>query len=82
MRFFLRAFYESKDVEVTREQYIHAERNMGFFPKNGTGIATAAFAGRGVSGHVVYEDTDYVYADNVPETGDHGTGDHDVSMII
>ena len=77
MRFFLRAFYESQDVEVTREQYIRAERNMGFFPKTGTGIATAAFSGRGVSGHVIYEDTDYVYADDVPETGD-----HDVSMII
>lgn len=57
-------YFLTQEVEVTREQYIQAERSCGFHPKSGNGIATSGFSGtvgRGfggaeISGRVEYGD--------------------------
>ena len=50
MKYFLKADWEDNYKEVTKEQYIKAERNAGFHSKSGDGIATASFTGCGISG--------------------------------
>ena len=41
--------------EATRDEYIQAEHNMGFFPKEGEGIATASFfSSRGTEGRTTH----------------------------
>ena len=67
MRYYLRADHQTDYDEVTKEEYIRAERNAGFKPKfafddskYNTVIATAGFYGGGVSGKVEYEEKDYV----------------------
>lgn len=42
--------------QVTREEWIKAERTAGFYPKFGSGPATGGFSGHGVSGVAVYGD--------------------------
>lgn len=61
MRFFLKAAWQDREVEVTKEQFVAAERNAGFRPKGEDRgqPATAGFGNGSVSGRVVYEDKDY-----------------------
>lgn len=42
--------------QVTKEEFIAAERQAGFFPKSGNpeDCATGGFSSNGVSGHVEY----------------------------
>lgn len=56
MKYYLKGTWQDDYSEVTKEQYINAERNASFCPKCGyTDIATASFFGRGISGKVDYE---------------------------
>lgn len=50
MKYFLKADWEDNYKEVTKEQYIKAERDAGFHSKSGDGIATASFTGCVISG--------------------------------
>jgi hypothetical protein len=53
-RYFLETSWQDKK-EVTKEQFIQAERNAGFHCKPGiTGCATGGFSGGGVHGTVEY----------------------------
>jgi hypothetical protein len=61
-RYFLKADHETKYTEVTKEQWIRAERAAGFRPKMSqdhpnymTTEATGGFGGRGISGRIEYE---------------------------
>ena len=57
-RYFLRAQWQEQWQEVTREQWIRAERMAGFRPKyGGDGPATGGFSGYGVSGKIEYADS-------------------------
>ena len=49
---------DPKWEEVTEDAFVEAERNAGFFPKGGQGVATGGFGGHGVRGKVVYGDED------------------------
>lgn len=52
-RYFLKADWQEVWDEVTREQFIAAERAAGFRPKGGgDGLATAGFSGGGVRGRI------------------------------
>lgn len=53
-RYFLKTFFSSQETEVTKEQYIQAERNAGFYPKSGNSPATASFSSGTISGRVQY----------------------------
>ena len=63
-KYFLRGEWQDEWREVTRQQFVTAERAAGFRPKFGDGLATGGFTGGGVSGKIKY------VAD--PEGGDHG----------
>lgn len=55
-----RKFFLAIDIEplewreVTKEQFIKAERNAGFWPKVEGEVATGSFGGRGVVGRTEY----------------------------
>ena len=51
-KYFLKADFQSEYQEVTKEEFIAAERAAGFRPKSGDGIATSGFSGSGVSGSI------------------------------
>ena len=52
-RYFLKAAWQEIWDEVTREQFIAAERAAGFRPKGGgDGLATGGFGGDSVSGKI------------------------------
>ena len=52
-KYFLKADFMDEYKEVTKEQFIQAERSAGFRPKGGgDGVATGGFSGGGVSGKV------------------------------
>lgn len=54
MRYFLTKG-AAEEVEVTKEEFIQAERRAGFRPKSGDGLATAGFSSSiGISGRVEY----------------------------
>lgn len=53
-KYFLKGEWESEYTEVSKEQYIRAERQAGFYPSIPGEIATSAFSGNGVSGCVEY----------------------------
>ena len=57
MRYFL-----TEEKEVTKEEYINAERQAGFFTKNTEGedtiCATASFNNGKIKGRVQYEEGD------------------------
>ena len=66
MKFFLKPFYEAHKVEVTKEQWILAERHAGFRPKCSsddpqywTEPATGGFSGSGMNGSITYEPSDF-----------------------
>ena len=40
--------------EATQEQFIQAERNAGFRPKSGSGVATGGFSNGSITGRVTY----------------------------
>lgn len=63
MKYFLKGNWEKKYTEVTKEQYIAAERNAGFYSDEpfASETATAAFDDNGVSGKVEYEEEDKVH---------------------
>ena len=45
------------EVEVTREEWLTAERRAGFWPTHGgDGPATGGFSGGGVHGRIEYDD--------------------------
>jgi hypothetical protein len=53
--YYLKADFQKEYQEVTREEFIMAERNAGFSPKyGGDGLATGGFCGGGVSGKIAY----------------------------
>ncbi|MEK7600581.1 MAG: hypothetical protein AAB463_01300 [Patescibacteria group bacterium] len=45
--------------EVTRERFIQAERNAGFYPKSGSGdvLATGGFSSGDILGSITYEES-------------------------
>ncbi|MHA1170222.1 MAG: hypothetical protein ACTSRU_20535 [Candidatus Hodarchaeales archaeon] len=51
-KYFLKADHEENWKEVTKAQFINAERNAGFRPKDGDGVATGGFGGNGMNGKV------------------------------
>lgn len=55
-RYFLSISHvEGSEVEVTRQQWIQAERGAGFWPKDGgNGLATGGFYGAGIHGRIEY----------------------------
>lgn len=60
-RYFLKADHQTSWDEVTKEQWVMAERNAGFRPKLWSGdpnymttCATGGFSGGGVSGKIEY----------------------------
>ena len=56
MKFFLKGDWEENFTEVSREQYIDAEGEAGFFSTDDDDIATGSFDGHGVEGKVEYEE--------------------------
>lgn len=52
MRYFLRASWQDEYEEVTKKQYIRAERDAGFGSRQSDEIATVGFSGHGVSGKI------------------------------
>ena len=65
-RFYLRADWQGEYQEVTREQWIRAERAAGFCPKGVSSthpnymytLATGGFSGGGVSGRIDFQPKD------------------------
>lgn len=53
-RYWLSFGRDSEWKEVTKEEYISAERSAGFRPKFGNGIATAGFSNGSINGEVTY----------------------------
>ena len=64
MKYFLSAntgieALDKHEVEVTREEFIKAERQAGFYPKGGGDhLATGGFSGGGIRGRIKYEEGD------------------------
>jgi len=60
MKYYLRGCWEKDCKEVSKEQYIQAERAAGFYPKSGgkNDIATAGFSNGTITGRVEYEKGD------------------------
>ena len=55
-KYFLKADWQKDYQEVTKEQFIAAERAAGFRSKLGPkAVATGGFGGNGVSGKVEYD---------------------------
>jgi len=53
MKYYLKGDWEEEYTEVTKEQFIAAERNAGFHSKSGPdSLATAGFSGDGFSGKI------------------------------
>jgi len=50
--FFLRTDSNNEWLQVTEEEFIKAERESGFYPKSGDGVATGGFAGNEVIGKI------------------------------
>jgi hypothetical protein len=50
VKYFLKASWQDKGKEVTKEQYMMAEENAGFHSKFEDKPATASFAGKGIEG--------------------------------
>lgn len=53
-RYYLKADHQKRYQEVTKEQFIQAERNAGFSGHSDNQPATAGFSGRGISGKVKF----------------------------
>ena len=53
-KYYLKADFQKEYQEVTKEEFIQAERAAGFNPKYGDGLATGGFSGNGVSGSIKY----------------------------
>jgi len=53
-KYYLKADFQNEYQEVTKEEFIQAERAAGFRPKYGDGLATGGFLGNGVSGSIKY----------------------------
>ena len=51
-KYYLKADFQKEYQEVTKEEFIQAERCAGFRPKYGDGLATGGFSGGGVSGSI------------------------------
>ena len=51
-KYYLKADFQKEKQEVTKEEFIQAERAAGFRPKYGDGVATGGFSGGGVSGYI------------------------------
>ena len=58
MKYYLKTFFQDKDVEVTREQYLQAERLLGIVPinENQNEPISEAFKGQGLSGWIQYNE--------------------------
>jgi len=54
-RYYLRTTWNKKWDEVSRREFIDAEREAGFYPKGGIGVATAGFSHGSVEGRVDFE---------------------------
>jgi hypothetical protein len=54
-KFYLKADWQDEYQEVSREQWIAAERNAGFRSKTKSDIATGGFTGNGISGEIVFK---------------------------
>ena len=55
-RYFLKADFQTERQEVTKIQFIQAERIAGFYSNTGPGTcATGGFSGNGVSGTIKHE---------------------------
>ena len=56
-KYYLKADFMDEEKEVTKEEYLRAERVAGFMSKFGIDhIATASFGGNGVSGRTEHID--------------------------
>ena len=70
-KYFLKAAWQEDYDEVTREQFIAAERAAGFRPRGGgDGLATAGFSADNVSGKIEIEvvpDEDQVRGASIKE---------------
>ena len=53
-KYYLKADFQKEAQEVTKEEFITAERAAGFRPKYGDGLATGGFSGNGVNGSIKY----------------------------
>lgn len=51
-KYFLKAEWQDEGTEVTKEQYMTAERNAGFHSKFEDKPATASFSGKGGRGWI------------------------------
>ena len=49
-KYYLKADWQDEPQEVSKEEFIQAERAAGFRPKSGNGCATGGFSGGGVRG--------------------------------
>jgi hypothetical protein len=69
MKYFLKGDWEEEYTEVTKEQYIAAERNAGFYSNESFAnkVVTAAFSGHSISGKVEYENEDIISFDGEEE---------------
>jgi len=60
MKYYLTDFWQGSEIEVTRSEYIQAERNAGFFPKGDQNdIASYSFYTSGIGrGRTECEESD------------------------
>lgn len=49
-KYFLKTEWQDEGTEVTKEQYMAAEMNAGFYPDRENKTATASFGGKGIEG--------------------------------
>lgn len=61
MKYFLKGDWAKEYTEVTRNQYIDAKGEAGFWPNEPGEIATISFDGHGINGKVEYEEEDKVH---------------------
>jgi hypothetical protein len=55
-RYYLKAAWQLYETEVTKEEFIAAERNAGYYPKRSGEPSTGGFSSRGISGSVSYKE--------------------------
>jgi hypothetical protein len=54
-KYYLKSSWQKEYQEVTKEQFMEAEKNAGFHSKFEGEPVTAGFGGSGIQGKIVYE---------------------------
>jgi len=57
-KYFLKSDHQTEWEEVTKEQWVRAERNAGFYPKkcfDDKDCATGGFSGHGMQGKIEFK---------------------------